>query len=131
MNHFRTISATILLGLGLLAFTGCGGDSVQLGEVKGTVTVDGQPVEGLEVRFNPEEGGTSLGYTQADGSYELSFPGGAKGAVVGRHTVSVMAAETDDGSAKVEIPVRYNEESELTFEVKSGENTYNIEITTQ
>jgi hypothetical protein len=132
MKCIATVASSILLGFMLLVFAGCGGDSVSLGEVTGVVTVDGQPAEGLEIRFNPagDAGGTSLGYTKAGGTYELFYGGGGKGAVLGSHTVTVVAAETDGGGAPVRIPARYNEQSELKFDVKAGKNTYNIEITT-
>jgi hypothetical protein len=105
-----------------------------LGTVSGIVTVDGQPAAGLEVRFDPEASdvGTSVGYTGADGAYELLYGGvgGGKGAAVGRHTITVTAAEMEEGGVAPAIPARYNEASELTFEVKAGANLYNIEITT-
>ncbi|MCL4203148.1 MAG: carboxypeptidase regulatory-like domain-containing protein [Pirellulaceae bacterium] len=133
MNRIAKVASFILVGSMLLVLAGCGGDSVSLGEVTGIVTVDGQPVGGLEVRFNPvgDAGGTSLGYTKADGSYQLFYGGGGNGAVLGSHTVSVTAAETDGEGAPVQIPARYNVQSELTFDVKAGKNTFNIEITKQ
>lgn len=132
MKCITTVASSILVGFVLLVSAGCGGDSASLGEVTGVVTVDGQPAEGLEVRFNAADdaGGTSLGYTKADGTYELFYSGGGKGAVVGAHTVTVVAAETDGGGAPIQIPARYNEQSELKFDVKAGKNTYDIEITT-
>jgi len=132
----KCVSQRLLIattGFVLLVITGCGGGGVKLTEVKGTVTVDGQPVQGLEVSFEPQgvEGGSSLGYTQADGTYELHYPGGKTGAVIGTHTVRVVGSEMDEGGVSVKIPPKYNTQTELTFEVKSGSNTYDIPITTK
>jgi hypothetical protein len=133
MNRIASLTSSILVGLMLLVLAGCGGGSVPLGEVTGIVTVDGQPAGGLEVRFNPagDEGGTSLGNTKADGSYQLFYGGGGNGAVLGSHTVTVTPVETDGEGTPVQIPARYNAQSELTFDVKAGKNTFNIEITTK
>lgn len=133
MNRIATVTSSLLVGFVLSVLAGCGGDSVSLGEVTGIVTVDGQPVEGLEVRFNPEgdSAGTSLGYTKTDGSYQIFYGGGGNGAVVGSHTVTVTAAETDGEGAPVQIPAKYNDQTELKFDVQAGKNTFNIEITTK
>jgi len=131
---FATLASLFAVGtFVLLIAAGCGGGGVRLAEVTGTVTVDGQPTAGLEVRFDPQggEGGSSLGYTQADGKYEAFYSGGKKGAVVGAHSVHVNPAETDEGGVTIKIPAKYNTASELTFEVKSGKNTFDIAITTK
>ncbi|MCH5373622.1 MAG: hypothetical protein JJ992_06570 [Planctomycetes bacterium] len=132
MKHATVTSLAVILSFVVLVVAGCGGGGVRLAEVSGTVTVDGKPVKGLEVAFDPqgEGAGSSLGYTQADGKYELFYAGGKKGAAVGMHTVRVTAAETDEGPATIQIPAKYNTKSELTFDVAPGTNTYDIPITT-
>jgi len=131
MKQIRLMPLATVVAHVLLVTAGCGSGGVSLAEVTGTVTVDGQPVPGLEVSFEPQggEGGTSLGYTGADGRYELFYAGGKKGAVIGPHRVQVNPSEMDEGDGLVTIPPRYNAQSELNFEVKSGSNAFDIAIT--
>ncbi len=125
------------------------------GTVEGVVTLDGQPLADVMVTFTPVEGGmASTGMTDNSGKYTLVYPGG-KGAVLGKHKVSVRtlpkaqtAAEvsSDDPSyeaaysggaqspnttASAEpIPPKYNVQTELEFEVKAGHNKIDLPLTT-
>ena len=88
----KTYTKHILLFL-LLAFaSGCGNSD--LVSVSGTVTYDGQPVEGVLVVFSPEVQGEnhfpgpfSTGTTDSSGNYTLKTKKGSRGAVVGPHKV--------------------------------------------
>ena len=62
-----------------LVLSGC--DSGKTGTVTGVVKINGQPVSEAAVSFYPEEGRASIGMTDAEGKYELSYTRGAKGAV--------------------------------------------------
>ena len=119
----------------LAAVTGLAGCSSgpDLGSVTGKVTLDGQPAEGLEVEFEPKQaGGTSaIGYTQADGSYELYYPGNHPGAPPGEYTVRIRGSETDDPTQQKVVAPRYNMESELSATVESGANTFNFDVESQ
>lgn len=122
----------ILAAMSLCLIAGCGESGPQLGDVSGTVTVDGQPVPGLSVQFEPKGGGPgSMGGTGSDGKYKIQFRRGTTGAVVGTHVVRVTVAETEEEGPTVTIPDKYNTQSELTFDVKPGENTFDIQIETQ
>ena len=82
-----------LAALTLLA-TGCNSDN--LNEVTGKVTLDGKAVAGLEVRFEPKDpsiGTTAIGYTQADGTYKLHYPGDKTGTPAGDYSVSISGGE--------------------------------------
>ncbi|MEN6496142.1 MAG: carboxypeptidase-like regulatory domain-containing protein [Thermoguttaceae bacterium] len=58
--------------------------------VKGTVKLDGKPVEGADVAFYPKSGGRpAMGRTDANGSYTLSTFGNQDGAVPGEHSVVI------------------------------------------
>jgi hypothetical protein len=108
--------------------------------VSGTVTMDGKPLANVAVLFQPI-GGTlnpgpgSSGRTDENGGYTLTvMGGGGKGAVVGLHRVEVhptVAGGTDDRRPpqKMQIPLRYNYKSELEFEVKRGNNTADLHLT--
>lgn len=109
---------------------GCG-ESFKLAEVSGTVTVDGVPAANLQVVFEPRDKSqpTSIGFTNADGKYQLRCSSGVDGAVVGSHTVRVEPVEIDDpAGSPLTIPVKYNTKSQLTEEVKAGANTIDLKL---
>src|SRR5581483_10542627 len=79
--------AAIALFLG-----GCGGEKLPgLGEVAGTVTLDGKPLPDAAIQFTPADASAtaSVGQTDATGKYELYYSRGHKGAKVGEHTVTI------------------------------------------
>jgi hypothetical protein len=120
-----------LAALTLLA-AGCNDN---LNEVTGKVTLDGKPVPGLEVRFEPKDpkiGTTAIGYTQADGSYKLHYPGDKTGTPAGEYSVSVSGGDGGvDGAPPVRVAPKYNSATELSETVKPGPNTINFEVTSQ
>lgn len=146
---------TIAVSPACLMLLGCGGED--LGSVTGKVTMDGQPLPNAIVTFVPEGGGrTGIGKTDANGEYTLVFAGG-EGATIGKNKVAVTtapeatevtamrsdspeyAAQASGGTmsdyskpAVIEkIPAKYNKNTELTFEVTSGSNVYDIELKSQ
>ena len=106
-----------------------------LGTVTGTVTMDGKPLADVLVTFEPQAGGRqSMGTTNAQGVYELTYDVETKGAVVGSHRVTVTTpgvseAPDPSGEAKDPVPAKYNTESTLVEEVKAGANTIDLELT--
>lgn len=128
----RTTLSTVLfvLCLVLLPLAGCGGGGPELGEVTGTVTLDGRPLANAKVEFQPGPGGSpSEGTTDENGRYELVYGVGKLGAMVGGHEVRIttyrMEAADDEGlKPAIEypevLPPQYHEESELRAEVKPG-----------
>jgi hypothetical protein len=113
-----------VLGISL----GCskhGSDMPELGAVRGTITLDGKPLAGVSVLFKPDIGRQSIGKSDAEGNYEAFYLVDAKGVKVGPCTVTVEWGPDDSGPA---IPAKYGYRSDLKFEVKSGKNTYNIEM---
>jgi hypothetical protein len=110
------------VALGLLV-AGCD-SGPEMGQVSGTVTLDGQPVRGLEVSFEPVDpslGTTAIGYTQEDGSYALHYPGEREGAPVGEYIVRISGGDDDDGPP-ISIPSRYNRDTELRETIEAGDN---------
>ena len=122
--------------LAILLMCGCGGagDVPPLGEVTGTVTFDGKPLPGATVKFQPVDGGRqSRGMTDEQGHYVLAYSTTETGAKAGKHKVQIeynyVMGEGPAG-AMVEIPAKYNTQSELTKEVKPGEeNVIDFELT--
>jgi hypothetical protein len=125
----------IAVGL-LVAAAGCGQAGPELGSVKGTITLDGKPLEGAEISFQPDSatGSPALGETDAEGRYELRYTRSRNGADLGRHKVRISTAierEAEHGKivrARERVPAKYNAKSELTAEVKSGKNTIDFPL---
>jgi hypothetical protein len=119
-----------------LLVAGCGGPGVKLGTVKGKVTLNGRPLQGAEVTFQPTAKGTapSAGTTDADGRYELMYTFDTKGAVPGEHIVTITTGGTsfDDQGIEVEqeehVPARYNTDTELRKTVKPGSQTIDFDL---
>ncbi|QDS86547.1 hypothetical protein EC9_07130 [Rosistilla ulvae] len=138
MKNCKKIVATGLLAMLTLATFGCGPSGLPpLGTVHGTVTIDGQPVEGASIEFTPENGRPSVGETDADGNYNMMFTYDADGALVGEHTVRITTArqgvisEGDGPSIEARperLPAKYNEASELTVDVVAGDNTFDFDL---
>lgn len=112
--------------MSLLAGAGCGGR--EFAEVRGTVLVDGKPLQGAFVTFVPEGPDVvrGVGSTNAEGRYRVIRPGSKVGAMIGKNRVSVTG-----GDAGQTLPPQYNTESTLTYEVKRGANVFDIDIKTK
>ena len=124
----------------LVALQGCGGRAYA--PVSGTVTMDGKPVAGANVNFNPiaepgsKDAGESGGAkTNEKGEYSLQTytqKGIKDGAQVGKHKVFITLqkskGEGDRSITWETLPKKYNENSELTAEVHSGEDKKDFEL---
>lgn len=81
---------------------GCGkGDGVAFVPVEGRVTLDGQPLEAGEIRFQPDasqgnKGPLSAAVLGAGGSFKLRGPGTRVGAVAGPHRVYFVSPFKND-----------------------------------
>jgi hypothetical protein len=129
-------------GVVLASALGCGGSKV--GSVSGTVKLDGEPLANAVVLFQPlgdgelNPGVGSIGRTNEKGEYGLRLIDGAKGAVVGKHRVEI-SCPIDDGQNNPDedratkppnkIPDRYHAGSKMTYEVKSGDNKADFDLT--
>lgn len=118
---------------------GCGRSLPRTSEVRGRVTLDGGPLEGAAILFQPMDGGVpARGSSTADGAFVLSTFQEGDGAVPGRYRVAVSKVEvtgvaaTPDGLSgpgtpggvkeRSLIPKRYADPatSGLTAEVGGG-----------
>jgi hypothetical protein len=113
----------VALAAGLMA--GCGGP--RLAPVKGRVLFNGQPVKEAAITFSPvgqadqlETGKPANGFTDADGTFQLSTFKKYDGALVGPHTVHVSIDDTN--------PAKCKRSKALTLEVKPGSNDFTIEM---
>ena len=117
------IPAIVGLLLTLGACVGCG--DRRFAEVSGTVTFGGKPLAGAFIVFQPDKADEvrGVGSTDKAGQYRILRPGGRFGAPRGPNTVSVHGG--DSGHA---IPPEYGTASTLRFDVKPGDNSFDIEI---
>jgi hypothetical protein len=128
----------------LIGWTGCTNVPAGIVPVSGQVTLDGQPLAGAAVTFQPMsdrgEGSPkavgSTGRTNADGRFTLTLiDPPVPGAVAGRHRVTVTTATTAaddaarptgervpkswrDGSQSIEVPPQGTAAAQI--DIKSG-----------
>jgi hypothetical protein len=112
---------------------GCSGGP-PMGDVRGTVTVNGQPLSEGAVRFIPVNGDTpTTGGTIRDGKFRVQVP-------VAKHRVQIVAnvvdrektpsnATDDQIVMKKLVPSRYNSQSTLTIDVVQGLNEPEYKLT--
>jgi hypothetical protein len=121
---------SFLAALAAPFIAGCGGgDGPRLAPVEGTVTLDGQPLAGASVVFQPEHGRPSVGETDDAGRYKLDYTRDKPGAMLGKHRVSISTFREADPDADdpahrkgqpERVPAKYNVETTLEVEVTAG-----------
>ena len=145
MRHLLRMHSPFVICLAFLAIAaGCGKKGTNQGAISGTVKLDGKPVEQGSILFTPVDGtkGAVTGGQIEKGLYQLSI---AAGAAVGWNRVEIRAMRktgkmvprpfAQHGEMVEEqveaIPPRFNSESTLKVEVKSGENTEDFEVSSR
>lgn len=129
----------VVLNLFVISLVGCGRvDGPQVADVSGTVTLDGQPLPGVNIQFAPDGpgGSPSFGGTNQNGQYRLLFSPTKAGAMLGKHRVEITARETprdEDGELllnvkQVKLPKKYTKPGALTAEVQPGSNVINFDL---
>ena len=120
---------------------GCGGSDSTMGRVEGVVRLDGQPLQSGKVIFQPQAGRNALGTIDSDGTFTLRT-GDADGALLGTHKVGIVAFQGANPGRpdptgprqplKMLVPERYLAPgtSELTYEVKAGDNHAEFDLKT-
>jgi hypothetical protein len=100
---------------------GCRSGPFDTAPVSGRVTLNGKPLAGAAVMFQPVAKGNhnpgpgSTGLTDEDGRYTLTVVGtGSKGAVVGMHKVRITMFQKDDSADDQpkpveQLPARYRQ----------------------
>lgn len=125
--------------MGAICVVGCGPSGPELGEVSGTITMDGKPVEGAYVTFLPMFPDGIEMYaedkTGPDGKYVMQFSADRNGVMIGKHQILVSTMDDiklpDGRNQKVpeRIPRIYvNEKSPLEFDVQPGENIADFDL---
>jgi hypothetical protein len=118
-----------------LSVTGCGSDGPERGVVTGKVTLNGDPLPGADVEFQPEDGSPSYGTTDDRGRYDLMYTRDKRGAMLGEHTVRIMTSTTttdtqgEEVRVPQQVPPKYNARTQLTRDVRPGRNRFDFELT--
>ncbi|NOX56623.1 MAG: hypothetical protein GXP27_19700 [Planctomycetes bacterium] len=123
----RLLLAAVLTSVVALG-TGCSSrpsDMPELGTVHGKVTLDGKPLSGVTIYFKPEVGRMSIAKSDEEGFYEAYYLIDEKGVKVGPCKVIVEWGIDETGPP---IPPQYGVTGSLTFDVKPGDNEFNIDM---
>jgi hypothetical protein len=130
----------LILVIGVVGVSGCSGGLES--EVSGTATLDGKTIGPGTVNFSPVDGKSNpaVGTIKPNGTYFLKTSR-EDGLRAGNYKVAVSVFEqsaTPTGERsmappKLLTPEKYNtiETSGLEFEVKPGNNTIDIELTSE
>ena len=126
--------------------TGCAPNAYPLAPVSGRVTLDGQPLAGAAVVFQPKFAGDSgevapgsVGRTNEIGRYALMTVNDEPGAAPGTHKVRIYSyspesapvGDTDAREGAERGPGRYNYRRTLVFEVpEEGTDAADFQLTT-
>lgn len=148
-------SLQVILLVPLLSLQGCstkptaGYDSIELLQVSGDVTLDGQPLPGAVVTFEAEDGQFSYGLTDDSGSYRLQLDSDMEGVRPGKKIVristtrKILGLNADEGSAETppdeaapageqdsgeRVPAKFNSESALVAEVTPDQTTFDFDL---
>ncbi|MCE9567240.1 MAG: hypothetical protein K8U57_35000 [Planctomycetes bacterium] len=123
--------------LAIAAFlVGCGGGT-DSGDVSGTVVYDGKPIEEGSISFTPEDGnGPTAGGSIKSGKYTAPkvHLGTAKVSISGAKVTGSKKMYPDDPKSPVVItstemlPEKYNQKTELRYDVKSGAQTKDFDL---
>jgi len=119
----------------VVAVAGCGSSEVELAPVQGRVTLDGQPVRGVFIIFQPPTGKPSYAMLDADGEFELQYNVKHAGSIVGRQEVFLRPPGSDElgdfpegVKEPTSIPDRYRQPFQ-TVDVTDDNNEFTFELT--
>lgn len=134
LNRICVLVTCALCGI----IIGCSkSEGPELGYVEGIVTLNGEPLDGATIQFEPTGGRASSAITDERGHYILDFSATSQGALVGKHVVRIQSARAASGGeggaplvkSRPEIlPAKYHARSELTAEVQGGNNTIDFAL---
>lgn len=133
----------VLFVLPVILMLGCGGERIpKLGEVNGTLKLNGQPLPNVRVSFlpDPEEensGRPSRGTTDENGQFTLFYNGDKNkpGTSIGWNRViltdiTAINSSRDDNPIPRRFAAKYQEArtTPLKFDIKSGSQTIDLNV---
>jgi hypothetical protein len=128
-EHSRLLK--VLTVLSLTALVGCGGKA----NVTGTVTLDGEPVPSGAITFINADGNVREGSVITNGAFRVSVPPGkyklelTGSKVTGRRTQKGFDGKDEVVETTGELfPARYNTNSDLFEEIKSGSQPLKLDL---
>lgn len=144
----NVVSPRFILSLSLLILSaGCGGSinadysQLDLIDVSGTVTLDGQPLSGATVAFETRDGTFSSGVTDESGAFDLMFNTEQSGCLPGDKIVRIQIktdsenpdeeSEEEGGTGnqpQIKIPEQYNKKSTLEVTVDANHTTFEFDL---
>ena len=135
MASCRRECALVLLLL--LWISGCG--SSEFAAVRGTVTLDGEPLPEAFVEFYPTgtTGSICFGKTDDSGEYKMEFSADQSGVIPGEYLVRIHTGDLYDDHGNIKriperVPVKYNEKSETTITVtEEGPNDFDFDLVSE
>ncbi len=108
MSKLHACLAASMLIFALVCFAGCGGTGIPTASVYGTITLNGEPAEGVSVKFVPSaKMRPSHDETDASGSYVAQFVKTQQGVVYGPCVVQLSIYRGN--SEKNWLPKEYNQ----------------------
>lgn len=126
----QLIHLATLLAIALLA-AGCSKNS-DLADVRGMITLDGEPLTNAFVVYAPTRSGTtSYGRTDAEGNYEMMFSDSESGAWIGENLVRINTGDVGAGGGAgppERVPAVYNRNSTLKVDVKPDANVFDFAL---
>lgn len=134
-SYRHGVSYVVLLA-SLCVLSGC--KEMKVAPVRGTITLDGEPLKRASVRFQPVGGGRpSVGFTDDQGFYELDYSMREAGAEVGQCEVHLSTGGggdyNDDGEMTAQdskdlVPRKYKSNPPIV-DVEPKRNVIDIELT--
>lgn len=126
--------AVCLLTLALV-MSGCGDDGLPMGEVTGTVTVDGEPAQTGSIAFFPTDGKSpTAGGAIEGGRYTAQVPLGESkvevrvSKIVGHRKLYDTPDSPTQPLLEEVLPAKYNSQTELLIDVTSGVNEQDYDL---
>ncbi len=105
----------MIVAVAVLATLGCGSGKKRLDTVpiSGIVTLDGTPVEGAKVVYNPTSANErpASGVTDSSGRYKLTTQDPGDGALAGTYLVMISKTETESPTSQAIKPGMTDEEA--------------------
>jgi hypothetical protein len=134
LSKIRFLTVCVIAALIFVGVAGCNRGPKTI-KVQGTITINGEPAEGIHVEFHPQPTGRyGLGITDKNGDYEVQFTRSQKGALPGPNIIRIMAYRNPEDDSSQYLPSEYNsgaeENAELNVEVSRDnyEFDFNVEM---